>query len=361
MDATTLRMIRKYEERAPANKFLMGFFQTPPENFHTSEKVKVDIRRDGRDIAIAIKDLSTGPRHNDNSKWTSKEILPAVFDEEGTVKSWELFNRQPGQDPFMDPNFVNNAMNDAFVLFEKLESKVIRAVELMCSQVLQTGKVTLTDANGDSMYEVDFQAKDSLFPTVDVTWDTDGSTGDPMGDLGDLADKVRQFGMGYPRMLVFGKSAWRRFIANNEVKEQLDNRRYEVGRVQPSRRGNGASFRGTIWIDNHEFEMWMYADSFTDPATGDDTPYVSDNNVIMLSEDGRLDLTFGAIPLIREPESVATRFLPPRISIAGRGTDITTNAWISPDNKRLMVSAGTRPVPIPTAIDTFGTLTVVAA
>jgi len=351
-------MIRRYEERAPATKFLMGFFQTPAENFHTSEKVKVDIQRDGRDIAIAIKDLSMGPRHNDNSKWTSREIEPAIFDEEGAVKSWELLKRQPGQDPFMDPNFVNNAMGDAFTLFSKLEAKVIRSVELMCSQVLQTGKVTLVDSDGNAMYEVDFQSKDTHFPTVTIPWHPEGSAGDPLGDLDDLGNVLRKHGMGTPRQLVFGTSAWKRFVVNQEVKDQLDNRRYELGRIQPSRRAPGATFRGTIWIGNYEFEMWVYDGSYLAPDTGEDTFYVSENNVIMLSEEARLDLTFGAIPLIREPESVASRFLPPRISIAGRGTDLTTNAWISPDNKRLMVSAGSRPVPIPTAIDSFGCLTV---
>ncbi len=34
--------------------------------------------------------------------------------------------------------------------------------------------------------------------------------------------------------------------------------------------------------------------------------------------------------------------------------DMTTNAWFTPDNKHLKVSAGTRPLTIPTAIDTFG-------
>ena len=51
-------------------------------------------------------------------------------------------------------------------------------------------------------------------------------------------------------------------------------------------------------------------------------------------------------------------FLPPRISSSDRGLDLTTNAWITPDNKHVKVSAGTRPLTIPTAIDTYARLTV---
>ena len=41
--------------------------------------------------------------------------------------------------------------------------------------------------------------------------------------------------------------------------------------------------------------------------------------------------------------------------------DLTTNAWVTPNNKHVMVSAGTRPLTIPTAIDTFACLKMTTA
>jgi hypothetical protein len=48
------------------------------------------------------------------------------------------------------------------------------------------------------------------------------------------------------------------------------------------------------------------------------------------------------------------------MSSGDRGLDLTTNAWFTPDGEHLMVSAGTRPLTIPTAIDTFARLDVTA-
>ena len=45
-----------------------------------------------------------------------------------------------------------------------------------------------------------------------------------------------------------------------------------------------------------------------------------------------------------------------RVSVPGQMADVQLNAWITPDDETMMVQAGTRPLLIPTAIDTFGCL-----
>ena len=60
------------------------------------------------------------------------------------------------------------------------------------------------------------------------------------------------------------------------------------------------------------------------------------------------------------PEARVTQFLPPRMSMPDVGMDFTTNAWVTPDGKHLKLSAGTRPLTIPTAIDTYARLNVTA-
>jgi hypothetical protein len=52
------------------------------------------------------------------------------------------------------------------------------------------------------------------------------------------------------------------------------------------------------------------------------------------------------------------QFMPPRIQDPTRGLDLSVNAWITPNNKHVKVSFGMRAIPIPTAIDTYGCLTV---
>jgi len=76
----------------------------------------------------------------------------------------------------------------------------------------------------------------------------------------------------------------------------------------------------------------------------------------MLSSKARLDLTFGAVPRIAPPEARAMPFMPNRVS--GGGFDMSPNAWLSPDGETLAVSISSRPLPIPTEIDSFGCLDV---
>lgn len=347
-------MIDMYMEEASSPMFLSGFFQSPARNFHTQEMVVVDVERDEEEVAVAIQDLSTGPRQNVSSQFTSKEFAPPIFDEEGVLTAFNMIKRRPGVNPFEDVNFAAAALEDSFKIFRKLEKKIRRAIELQASQVLQTGTLTLVDGSGSSVYSLNFAPKATHFPTAGTAWGTTGYT--PLADLESLAAVVRQDGKRDPNRLVFGSRAFQDFVANTDVQARFDSRGMNFGVLAPETRGKGATFQGYVWIGHYRFEVWTYNESYKHPATGVQTSYLNQDSVVMLSDSSRLDLTYGAIPMIRPVTESALPFLPPRISSVDGGLDLTTNAWFSADGKRLHVSAGTRPLCIPTAIDTIGRL-----
>jgi hypothetical protein len=357
-DASTKRMIEMYVERADAPMFLSGFFNSPARNFHDTEEVEFDVIRDDEDVAVVIQDISAGANQNEASVYTNKSFKPPVFDEEGAISAYDLMKRQPGANPFADPNFGRIALDQAFDIFGRLERKIRRAIELMASQVLQTGTLTLVDKVGAQKYVLNFDPKSSHFFTAGVPWAVDGSSGDPLGDLGGLAQLIRRDGKKAPTKLIFGTAAMQRFLANAAVRARLDNRRMELGQVAPVTRGEGATYYGTVWIDHYPFEMWMYDGYFRAPGAGLYTPYVGEDNVIMLSDGARLDLTYGSIPSFVAPEQRALPFLPPQVRSSSAGIAFTTNAYLSNDGRSLKVSAGTRPLTIPTQIDSFGRVTV---
>lgn len=355
-DASTKTLIAEYFEESESPLFLSSFFKSPPRNFHATEKVEVDIQRDDEAIAIVVTDIATGARMNENDIYTNKGFTPPIFNEMGAITAYNQLKRRPGHMPFEDPQAAAQAVDEAFAIGRKLERKIRRSIELMASQVFQEGVVTLTDAAGVSLYSLDFQAKTTHFPNAAVTWGADGTTGDPLADLSALGDTIRRDGKQAPDRLVFGKTAWQRFIRNARVKEVLDNLRMNFGEIKPEMRGGGASYRGKIVIDHYEYEMWMYDGYFKHPVSGVLTPYVGANKVIMAASSGRLDLSFGAIPRIVPPEQRAMPFLPERMSSSSRGLDLSTYAWVTQNGSSVMVEVGTRPLTIPTAIDTFGCL-----
>lgn len=358
-DASTAQLIELYNEESEAPLFLSGFFKSGPRNFHTTEKVEIDIVRDDEEVAVAIQDLSAGAHLNESTLYTNKGFTPPIFDEEVVITSYNQIKRQPGENPFQNPVYAANAMQEAFRGFRRLERKIRRGIEVMASQVLQTGKLTLVDKSNASVYALDFQPKATHFATVATAWAADGTTGNPIADIDSLSSVIRRDGKKVPNVLIFGSTAWARFIANAKVQAILNLRRADLATIVPPRRGaDGASYHGTISVGHYVYELWTYDGWYRHPSTKADTAYVDPEKMIMLSSEGRLDLSFGAIPMLRPPEERAMPFLPARISSAQGGMDLTTNAYFTPDGKHLRVGAGTRPLTIPTAIDTFGCLDV---
>lgn len=360
-DASTSRMIEMYMEEAEAPMFLSGFFRSPPQNFHTSEKVELDIIREDPDVAVVVTDLSAGGRKNESTKYVNKAFTPPIYDEEGVITAFDMIKRSAGQDPFTDPNYAANATREAFSIARKLERKIRRSIEWQAAQVLANGALTLVDQSGNALYTLDFLAKATHKATVTTDWHAAGTAGLPLQDLAALARVVRRDGKVKPELLIFGTVAWQRFIVNQTVTPILlaNQNSPGMGQVTPQVRGEGATFMGFIWIENYRFEMWTYDAVFKHPQTGTLTEYVTSDHVLMLSRQSRLDLSFGAIPRLVQPDARALSFLPPRMNSTDRGIDLSMHSWFTPDGKHLMVSAGTRPLTIPTAIDSFARLDVV--
>lgn len=357
----TQRMLDRYIEEAPAPMFLSSLFTSPPRNYHTTEKVTVDIKRDSREVAVPVPDVSVGSRKNQATVYQNKGFTPPVFDEEGAITAHDLMKRRAGDSPFDDPNYGQNAMDELVDVFVRLQNKIKRATELMAAQALQTGKIELKDASGNVIYTLDFGMKSSHKVNVGTDWGTvdgDGKrTDDPFGDVASTARVVRTDGMHRPYRLIFGEQAFEDFTSCPDFIAQSDNRRFDTAeRRAPDTQSEGGTFHGMVSIGFYRYEMWTYDGSYVDPATGTDTPYVGTNQVIMLSRNGRLDLTFGAIPTIKRPDAAVQAFLPTRLSDAGRSLDLTVGGWFSLDGKALHVWAGTRPLTIPTAIDTIASI-----
>lgn len=358
-NASTVKMIRAYVQRAPAMMFLSGMFLSPPENFHSSEEVEIDIMRTDEEVAIVLTDLGTGYRMNAGNIYTNKKFKPPIYKEAVTVRSDELIKRQPGDTPFQDPDFRSNltaqVLRDTFTVVQKIR----RSIELQASQILQTGVVTLTDETGVALYTLDYSPKATHFPTAGTAWNA--ASADPLGDLDSLAEVIRNDGLGDPDELYFGKDAWNVFIADATVQAHFDNRRIDQGLLSGlTPRGRGSNYRGQVIIGNNKYDCFTYGARYNHPVTGVKTQFIAPGNVIMRDSSGRLDATFGAIPNIGKILGVTGANLlpelPSRIASEEGSLDLFTNAWISTNGEEFFAGVGARPLLIPSAIDTYGCL-----
>jgi hypothetical protein len=353
----TKHMLDLYADMADPTLFFTGFFKAPPNNYYNGNSVEVDVKRGGAKIAIVIKDLTVGGRMNSMDLYTNKNFVPPILKEKGVINANELINRQAGQDPFKDVDFQVAATNKALSLQVELDAKIRRTIELEAAQVLQTGKLDLIDENGITAYEMDYKPKTEHFPTAAILWDSASAV--PLHDLALLANIIRKDGKQKPDTLIMGDEAFSEFINASSVKEVFNNRRYELGTIAPikSQGVDGAYYRGTVTVANYEMDIWGYDGFYEDPQTGVITNYLGTNKVIMRASVGRLDATFGGIPNFRGIFPGVLPALPGRFSMNTMARDIFTNTWLSQDGGQIEMSVGSRPLLIPTAIDTFGCLT----
>lgn len=357
-DQTTLRFLKTYQDRAAPPMFLQSLFQTPPENFHNKNKVTLDMVRNDPRIAVPLPPGSPGTRLVEMSKYVNVEYEPPTYDTELSIQAYNQFSRRPGEDPF-DPNTgaLANIVGEAMRGVGIVDGMTRRGVELQCAQLLTTGALALKDSSNTTLHSFNFGFKGTHLVTT-TAWAADGSTGSPETDVEALAEVIRRDGKFETNQMICGRGAIQRFLANSKIRDNMNKWNMNYGTVEPPKAVGGATFHGRITLGVSVYEVWSYRDTYLDPNSGAHTPYIPDNKVIVRAKEGRLDITFGEIPIIVPPDSRAMRFLPQRMSNPATGFDVTTNAWVTPNGKSLQLSVGTRALAIPTAIDTFGCLTV---
>ena len=355
MEITREGWLPLFTQMRSPNPFLSRMFTIKPGGIYNGDKVAIDIERYGEEVAIAIRKC-TGPNLNDISEFTTKEFTPPAYGEAFPLDVSDLLNRMAGVDPYTAA-YTEYAgqlvamMAKGFVL---IDDKIKRAVELQASQILQTGKLTLTDSSGGTVYELDFKPKATHYPTVGTAWDNVAST--KLADLEALAKVIRADGKVNPDRLIMGDVALRNFLADDEVQKVLDNQRIDVGSIAPEFEDSGATFYGYVWVGAYRFEIWTYPDTYEHPQTGAPTEYIGSDKVAMLSSRTRLDMVSARVPLPLGPDPRVANLLPGRMSSRSDSFDVTPNVYPTPNGKQIMGELESRPLLIPVQLDGLGCL-----
>jgi len=351
----TVKMLDLYRQQTSTPRFLQGFFTSPARNFHNTEDVEIDILREDEDVAVTVADITADGRLNEATRLTNKRFTPPVFKEAGPINAYRLIKRSAGQDPYQDPDYQANAMAASMDVTRRCAEKIRRTVELMAAQVLQTGTLDLIDNSGATTFQMNFSPKTTHFPNSTVDWAT-SATCTPIDDLEALADVILTNGRSEVENVILGRDALAGFRDSTQVQTLADNRRYNLLMLDPpTMRGTGGKYHGTVAAGQYRMNIWSYTGRYKHPQTGVITPYVDPDSAILIAP-GRLDLTWGGIPKIGAVDSRALPFMPNRVASTAGGIDLHQTAWVEKDNSGLTVQVASRPLTIPTAIDTFGCL-----
>ncbi|MEE9393697.1 MAG: major capsid protein [Planctomycetota bacterium] len=347
------QMISAYREMREAELFLSGFFDVRPENISATEKVALDVVRNDEQISPVV-NTCEGPTFNTNDRFTTKEFTPPSINEAMPFDCKQLLKRQPGETEYEATNtsFQASLVTQVLQGMVLLENKMRRNREWQASQILQTGVLTLQDEDGNDVYTIDYQAKPGHFFAASVGWA--GGAGTPLIDIETAADLIRDDSLQDADRLIFGTTAFNGFIQNSNVQAQLDNRRFRIGEIAPEPRGQGAKFMGVINIGAYQFEMWTFNGRGIAPD-GTAVRFVGVNNCIVMASSARLDTVFAGVPRPVPIDPRFAGFLPERIAVPA-AVDIAPNIYATQNGKQTILELESRPLLIPTAIDSFATI-----
>lgn len=354
VDEKRLGWLQMFEDSRDPTGFLLSFFSAKPGSVFDGEEVSIDVRRNSEDIAIPVP-RGTGPNWNEASKFTNKKFIPPSYSEGTALHVNDLLNRMSGTDSFTAAyeGYAAKLMSETARTMALLSNKIDRSIEVQASQILQTGKLVLKNAAGDTVFDLDFKPKASHFPTVGTAW-SDPSA-DAIGDIAAVNRLIRANGKVVPNMLIMGRIAMKEFLANTVVKAQLDNRRMELASVAPQFAQSGATRYAQIWVESYPMDIWTYPEGFTDPQTDAFKEYVDDDKVIVMSSGARMDRASARVPVINTPDPRVAALLPGRVS--AQGFDVTPNVYISENNKTLKGELESNSLLIPVQLDAFGAIT----
>lgn len=342
--------------------FLTSFFKTKDGDITNADSISIDIERTDEDISPVLIDISTGANAVSQDIFTNKTLRPPAHAEKMPFNVYDLFNRMPGETEYQaaDADFQVKLRTKVLKSWEKLQNRIKRSIELQASQVLQTGTITLKNAAGTAAYTLDYQPNTTHFPTVTTSWSDVSS--DAMGDVDALAQVIRNNGLVDPGNLIFGSGAWLNFKKNTAVLAALDNRRIDVGMINPQMLNSGATYQGHIWIGEYRYDMWTYGGRYLPVGSSTKTQYVTTDKVIMLPKDLEdLDFrkAFAGIPVVVDSDPRYRDILPAQVSVPGAFA-FKPRIYTDQEAETVWSEIKSRPLLIPVSIDRYGCLTTTA-
>lgn len=346
----TKRIISTFSDGASVKTGLSAFF---PSVTTIEKMVGIEVERNRQLIAVDVQ-RSTDPNRNTFDTHAEKLFIPPYFNEAWDFTTAKRYDVTFGARTNPSSPDALNMINEAARRMNTLRDKIMRSIEVMRSQALQTGIVTLN--TGDN---IDFKRKALSMPALGAGARWNEATGVPLDDLAKGAEFLREEGLSAGNTInaILGADAFKEFMNNPQVKAQADFRRIsrlEIGLPQFND-VSGLVFHGQVGTADYAINIWTYNEFFETNA-GVKTKYIDVKNCILLPDDFKGVTAFAGIPAIIRDKGNAEygEFISPVEA------EFYINNYIDPVKKAHWFEIASAPLPIPVSIDRIYTIQTLA-
>lgn len=290
----TKMLMDVYQERIRPKSFFRSFFRT--ETAPTKE-ISIEVERGFEKVSVDVVRGSEGYR-NVFGKSTEKIFVPPLYREYFDATQLDLYDRVLGSQGNANENQFVALMNKVSDRLGLLQDKIDRAYELQCSQVVQTGIVTLQSG----IANIDYKRK--ALSLVDDSGSYFASAINPFTPFETACNFLRQVGKAgiTDADAVLGSTAFNDLLGNTIFKARQNLFNMALDQVAaPQRNSVGAALMGYISAGAYRIRLWTYPE-FYDNASGTATAYMDPKKVVVLPPNPRFLFSYAAVPqLIEEP------------------------------------------------------------
>ena len=228
---------------------------------------------------------------------------------------------------------------------QELSEMITRREEAMAAEVMQTNgcimKHIADDVNVSDEKSISFANGDTSWqynPTGTWGVDYDGI----VGDLGAMARLLTVRGLAASDLVV-GADAADALLANASVQKLLDNKNYEIGRIDPAQLGNGASHIATLNVKGRLINVICYDEQYTE---GSETKAYIDPKTVIMTAPGAGRTLYGAVSQVEQADgqfhTYTGKRVPKYLSNAEgntRSLTLTACPLLIPNNKNPFIVA----------------------
>lgn len=352
-----IRMLAPYMETIRPPMHMASKFVAGPYSNKLSSMLKYDIRRTSKDIAFPIGDTASGYHMNQRDGFSSKEVSPPTYMEGSALPANELLNvRAFGMDPYSDPAFMSQVQTEMSVKADKLVAMIHGSIELMASQILTSGAISLVDTDGAVRFALNYDPSSAHFPTATTGWAASPTTAVPLTDIKNLCTVIQRDGKGMPSKITMNSYTLELLKSCDTFKLAMngDYRVFngELGTISRSEDLRGAIRIGTLQIAPYILDVYIYDEEYKHPQTGAMTKYMPDSRYLIESTTQDFRCEFGGFA--RYPGADGLNMVGSRQARNDMLADLDVNAWFSLDRTVWNIGLASRPLLIPVSIDTFG-------
>ena len=322
------KLIATVNRVKPATTFITDtFFKRVDVN--ASENIDVEIRDGKRKLAPFVSPLIEGKLEPSLGKQVTS-YKPGYIKFKYVTEAEQVARNTNGVFYADGKSPTERAAEKAVIEIQDGINNIKRRVELMATESITTGKVTI---KGDGIDEViDFGMKATHLKTLTGTdlW-TDADS-DPLKNLRAWKREVAKDSGYTPTVVIMGSSAVDAFLSNASVQSYLDKRRINLGSIVSEDLGEGVTYYGEV----EGLKIYSYDGYYeVNDVVYDMFPA---DKVLLGSERAFTKLNYGAIKDLKSGNFVGQVF---------------AKSWEVEDPSARFVLLQSAPLPVPVDINAF--------